>query len=47
METRGLKFHDLVAGFMRLHILHHATEGEIYGQWIIDELGSVDSKGLN
>lgn len=38
MATRGLQFHDLVAGFVRLHILHHATEGEIYGQWIIDEL---------
>ncbi len=38
MATRGLRFHDLVAGFVRLHILHHATEGEIYGQWIIDEL---------
>jgi PadR family transcriptional regulator PadR len=29
---------DLLVGFVRLHILHHAAEGEIYGQWIIEEL---------
>ncbi len=29
---------DLLSGFMRIHILHHAAEGEIYGQWIIEEL---------
>lgn len=29
---------DLLSGFVRLHILHHAAEGEIYGQWIIEEL---------
>jgi len=34
-----MKFHDLVSGFIRLHILHHAAEQEIYGQWMIDELG--------
>jgi PadR family transcriptional regulator PadR len=30
---------DLLAGFVRLHILHHAAEEEIYGQWVIEELG--------
>lgn len=30
---------DLLSGFVRLHILHHAGEEEIYGQWIIEELG--------
>ena len=30
---------DLLSGFIRIHILHHAAEGEIYGQWIIEELG--------
>ena len=30
--------HDLLSGFMRLHVLHHAAEGEIYGQWMIEEL---------
>jgi DNA-binding PadR family transcriptional regulator len=29
---------DLLSGFVRLHILHHAAEGEVYGQWIIEEL---------
>jgi hypothetical protein len=33
-----MKFKDLLSGFIRLHILHHAAEHEIYGQWIIDEL---------
>ncbi len=23
---------------MRLHILHHAAKGEVFGQWMIDEL---------
>jgi DNA-binding PadR family transcriptional regulator len=30
--------HDLLSGFIRIHILHHAAEGPIYGQWIIEEL---------
>jgi DNA-binding PadR family transcriptional regulator len=34
MEHRAL-----FAGLIRLHILHHAAEGEVYGQWIIEELG--------
>lgn len=34
-----MKFKDLLTGFIRLHVLHHAAEHEIYGQWIIDELG--------
>ena len=29
---------DLLSGFIRLHILHHAAVGEVYGQWIIEEL---------
>lgn len=29
---------ELLSGFVRLHILHHAAEREIYGQWIIEEL---------
>jgi DNA-binding PadR family transcriptional regulator len=33
-----MEYHDLLSGFVRLHILHHAAEGEIYGQWIIEEL---------
>lgn len=30
--------HNLLSGLVRLHILHHAAEGEIYGQWMIEEL---------
>jgi PadR family transcriptional regulator, regulatory protein PadR len=33
-----LEHQDLLAGFVRLHILHHAVEGDLYGQWIIEEL---------
>jgi PadR family transcriptional regulator, regulatory protein PadR len=29
---------DLLSGFIRLHILHHAAEEELYGQWMIEEL---------
>ncbi len=25
-------------GFIKIHILHHATQGPIYGLWLIDEL---------
>ena len=30
--------HDLLSGFVRVHVLHHAVEGEIYGHWMIEEL---------
>lgn len=26
-------------GFIKIHILHHASEEPIYGLWIIEELG--------
>ena len=29
---------DLYGGLIRMHILHHAEEGPIYGQWMIEEL---------
>lgn len=29
---------DLYSGLIRLHILHHAAEKPIYGNWMIDEL---------
>jgi PadR family transcriptional regulator PadR len=25
-------------GFIKIHILHHASEGPVYGMWLIDEL---------
>lgn len=33
-----MEFQDLLVGFVRMHILHHAAEGDVYGQWMIDEL---------
>lgn len=33
-----MEHRELLAGFVRLHILHHAAERPIYGQWIMDEL---------
>lgn len=35
-----MKFDDLFTGFIRLHVLHHAAEREIYGLWMIEELAS-------
>jgi PadR family transcriptional regulator, regulatory protein PadR len=40
-DRRGrclLQYQELLAGLIRLHILHHAAESEIYGFWIIEEL---------
>jgi PadR family transcriptional regulator, regulatory protein PadR len=33
-----MQYQELLAGLVRLHILHHAAEEEIYGVWIIEEL---------
>lgn len=30
---------SLFGSLIRLHILHHAVHGDIYGQWIMEELG--------
>ncbi|OFZ95291.1 MAG: PadR family transcriptional regulator [Betaproteobacteria bacterium RIFCSPLOWO2_02_67_12] len=32
------KGHDLYAGLVRLHILHHAAKEPFYGLWLIEEL---------
>jgi DNA-binding PadR family transcriptional regulator len=29
---------EILLAFWKVHILHHAEEGRIYGQWILDEL---------
>jgi len=34
----AMKHQELFKGLIRLHILHHAAEGEFYGQWMIQEL---------
>jgi PadR family transcriptional regulator PadR len=33
-----LKHQELLKGLIRLHILHHASKEEFYGQWMIQEL---------
>ena len=33
-----MKDRELWSGFIRLHILYHASRGPIYGLWIIEEL---------
>jgi PadR family transcriptional regulator, regulatory protein PadR len=34
-EAGGL---DLFSGFIKLHVLHHASEHPVYGLWLIEEL---------
>lgn len=29
---------DLYGGLIRLHVLHHASQGPVFGLWIIEEL---------
>jgi DNA-binding PadR family transcriptional regulator len=29
---------DVLGGLIRLHILHHAVEGEFFGNWMLEEL---------
>nr|WP_293385799.1 PadR family transcriptional regulator [Phenylobacterium sp.] len=38
MKAQELEHQDLLSGFIRMHILHHAAEDGIYGQWMIEEL---------
>jgi PadR family transcriptional regulator PadR len=30
---------DFFLGFIRIHILYHASKGPVYGLWLIEELG--------
>jgi len=30
--------HDFFRGFIKLHILHHASKEPVYGTWVIGEL---------
>lgn len=32
------KHQDILAGLIRLHVLHHAADGEIFGNWMLEEL---------
>lgn len=29
---------EILLAFWKVHILHHAAEGPVYGQWILEEL---------
>lgn len=31
-------YRNFFVGFVRIHILHHAEKGPVYGLWLIDEL---------
>lgn len=33
-----MRMEDLYRGFVRLHILYHASVGPVFGLWIIEEL---------
>lgn len=33
-----MRHQDLIAGFVRLHVLAHAARGEVWGTWMIEEL---------
>jgi PadR family transcriptional regulator PadR len=33
-----MEHQDLLVGFVRMHILHHAAKDGLYGQWMIEEL---------
>jgi PadR family transcriptional regulator, regulatory protein PadR len=35
---RETKHQDFLGGLIRLHILHHAVEGEFFGNWMLKEL---------
>jgi DNA-binding PadR family transcriptional regulator len=39
IENRDTNHQDLYSGLIRLHILHHACEGDIFGLGMIEELG--------
>lgn len=39
MQNENPTHNDLYSGLIRLHILHHACEAEIFGLWMIEELG--------
>lgn len=34
-----MEHQELLSGFVRLHILHHAVKEDVYGQGMIEELG--------
>lgn len=33
-----MEHQELLSGLVRLHVLHHAAEGDLFGNWMIEEL---------
>jgi PadR family transcriptional regulator PadR len=38
-KTDLMSDRDLYSGMIRLHVLYHASQGPVFGFWIIEELG--------
>ncbi len=38
MDALDKPLRRILSGFVRMHILHHAAEGGVYGNWMIEEL---------
>ena len=38
MRSLDKPLQRLLAGFIRMHVLHHADGGNVYGNWMIEEL---------
>ena len=38
MRSLDKPLQRLLGGFIRMHVLHHADEGGVYGNWMIEEL---------
>jgi DNA-binding PadR family transcriptional regulator len=38
MDSLEKPIQRMLAGFIRMHVLHHAEEGGLYGNWMIEEL---------
>ena len=39
MHQENTTHQDFYASLIRLHVLHHACQGEVFGLWMIEELG--------
>src|SRR5579871_5523245 len=38
MDSVDKPLQRVLAGFIRMHVLHHAEEGKLFGNWMIEEL---------
>jgi PadR family transcriptional regulator len=38
IRSDPMEHQDLLVGVVRMHILHHAADGDLFGQWMIEEL---------